>query len=77
MTEKARPAWSSQFATDAIRDLEAVGPIAELNREWAWGGSTGKDVRVAIIDTGIEADHPDLEMIVQVFPGVPRSLHQP
>lgn len=61
MTDIHRPAWSSQFAADAIRDLEAVGPIGDLNREWAWGGSTGKDVRVAIIDTGIEADHPDLD----------------
>ncbi len=28
---------------------------------WAWGGSTGAGVRVAIIDSGVDADHPALE----------------
>ncbi len=54
----ARPAWSAQFAADARRELGAVGPLGQITREWAWGGSTGKGVRVAIIDSGIEADHP-------------------
>jgi subtilisin family serine protease len=26
--------------------------------EWAWGGSTGAGVRVCIVDSGIENDHP-------------------
>ena len=58
--DRFRPAWSSQFETDAIRELRAIGPIGELSRDWAWGGSTGSGVRVAIIDSGIEGDHPDL-----------------
>jgi subtilisin family serine protease len=29
-----------------------------ITREWAWGGSTGAGVRVAVIDSGIEAGHP-------------------
>jgi subtilisin family serine protease len=61
MTEsKFRPAWSSQFESDAIRELSAIGPIGDISRDWAWGGSSGAGVRVAIIDSGIEADHPDL-----------------
>jgi len=60
-----RPAWSSQFTSDAIRELQALGPIGELSREWAWGDSTGTGVRVAIIDSGIEKDHPALEKCVQ------------
>jgi subtilisin family serine protease len=60
-----RPAWSSQFTSDAIRELQALGPIGELTREWAWGGSAGKGVSVAIIDSGIEQDHPALEKSVQ------------
>jgi subtilisin family serine protease len=32
-------------------------PVAEV-REWAFGGSTGGGVRVAVIDSGIDADHP-------------------
>lgn len=40
------------------RELTALGPLAAIDREWAWGGSTGRGVRVAVIDSGIEADHP-------------------
>ncbi len=60
-----RPAWSSQFAADALRELTAVGPIGELTREWAWGDSTGKRVRVAVVDSGIEHNHPALNGCVR------------
>lgn len=63
--EIIRPAWSHQFAPDAIQALEALGPLENLNREWAWGGSTGKGVRVAIVDSGVEFDHPALEGCVR------------
>jgi subtilisin len=53
-----KPAWSSQFAADALTELSAIGPLGEITREWAWGNATGKGVRVAIIDSGIEGDHP-------------------
>jgi subtilisin family serine protease len=33
-------------------------PTAEVTPEWAWGGSTGAGVKVAVIDSGIEAEHP-------------------
>lgn len=66
MTEsKFRPAWSSQFESDAIRELNAIGPIGDMSRDWAWGGSTGAGIRVAIIDSGIESDHPDLNETVK------------
>ncbi|HVN59662.1 MAG TPA: S8 family serine peptidase [Gaiellaceae bacterium] len=29
-----------------------------LTRDWAWGGSTGRGVRVCILDSGIEQGHP-------------------
>ncbi len=58
MADETRPAWSSQFAADALRELTAPGPIGRITPEWAWGGSTGKGVRVAVVDSGIEADHP-------------------
>jgi subtilisin family serine protease len=63
--EPIRPAWSQQFAADAIRELVATGPFVDITREWAWGGSTGKGVRVAVVDTGIEYDHPWLEGCVR------------
>jgi subtilisin len=55
------PAWSEQFTEQAIRQLSTSGPIADLTPEWAWGGSTGKGVRVAVVDSGIEFDHPALD----------------
>jgi len=38
----------------------AVIPWQEMTPEWAWGESTGKGVRVCIVDSGIDADHPML-----------------
>lgn len=58
--EEIRPAWSQQFTKEAVRALTAEGPLAGITREWAWGGSTGKGVRVAIVDSGVEHDHPAL-----------------
>jgi subtilisin family serine protease len=60
-----RPAWSEQFKPDAIQDLATYGPLAGIDPEWAWGGSTGKGVRVAVVDTGIEHDHPALDDAVK------------
>jgi subtilisin len=58
--ELERPAWSQQFTPDAIQELLAQGPFARINPEWAWGDSTGQGVRVAIVDSGVEHDHPAL-----------------
>ena len=53
-----RPAWSSQFAPEALRILAPVPPLDEITPDWAWGGSTGEAVKIAVIDSGIDADHP-------------------
>jgi len=62
------PAYSQQFLPDVIHELTSSGPISKITPEWAWGGSTGQGVRVAVVDTGIEYDHPALGG--QVFGGV-------
>lgn len=56
--EPLRPAWSQNFTSDAIQELLAQGPFARMTPEWTWGGSTGKGVRVAVVDSGVEYDHP-------------------
>jgi subtilisin len=56
--EPLRPAWSQSFTPDAIQSLSAYGPFAKITPEWAWKESTGKGVRVAIVDSGVEFDHP-------------------
>jgi len=58
--EEIRPAWSQQFTKDAIEELIADGPLGKIDRDWAWKGSNGKGVRVAIVDSGVEYDHPAL-----------------
>ena len=63
--EKPRPAWSGQFAADAIRELDLIAPLQNISREWAWGDSQGHGVRVAIVDSGIEHDHPVLDGCVK------------
>jgi subtilisin len=52
-----RPAWSWQFESDALRPVVATLPAA-VTRQWALEGATGAHVRVAVIDSGIEAGHP-------------------
>jgi subtilisin len=53
-----RPAWSWQFAPDQIRHVPEVMDLDRLTPEWAWGGSTGAGIKVAVIDSGIDNNHP-------------------
>jgi len=55
-----RPAWSEQFTPEALRTLSLVQPIENISKDWAWEGSNGEGVKVAVIDSGIESDHPAL-----------------
>jgi subtilisin len=58
VTSDPLPGWSSPFAPQALREVARGIPVEEITPEWAWGGATGKGVKVAVIDSGIEADHP-------------------
>jgi len=51
------PAWSGAFAADHLTDVRAL-PLPGPAQDWAWGGSTGAGVRVAIVDSGVEDGHP-------------------
>ena len=44
----------------AVR-LPGIASLDEITPAWAWGGATGRGVRVAVIDSGIDATHPLLE----------------
>ncbi len=63
--EQLRPAWSESFTPQAIQQLVAEGPFAKITPQWAWGRSSGKGVRVAVVDSGVEWDHPALGKSVQ------------
>ncbi len=51
------PAWSEAFVDDALAEVVGL-PIGERARDWAWAGATGRGIKVAVIDSGIDADHP-------------------
>ena len=53
-----RPAWSQQFAPDQVKPVPDVLPPGLITPEWAWEGGTGRGVRVGVIDSGIDNDHP-------------------
>jgi subtilisin family serine protease len=69
--------------TEAVPDeLEAVPPFNEAEATWGLQatrvlgcGLSGKDVRVAVLDTGVKSDHPDLVgRIAETAPFVPGAL---
>jgi subtilisin family serine protease len=52
------PAYSGQFAPETLQRIRPLALLDEISAEWAWGGSTGQGVKVAVIDSGIDAGHP-------------------
>jgi subtilisin family serine protease len=52
------PAYSAPFRPDALRQVMRIDRIEDITPEWAWGNSTGRGVKVAVIDSGIDAEHP-------------------
>ncbi|WP_052391245.1 S8 family peptidase [Streptomyces sp. NRRL B-24484] len=56
MTSPTALTWSLRGRSPADIPITADGP--EVTPEWAWGGSTGRGVRVCVVDSGVERDHP-------------------
>ncbi len=54
--EEPLPAWSLRREETGLGELSHDWPH-RIERDWAWGGSDGSGARVAIVDSGIEADH--------------------
>jgi subtilisin family serine protease len=50
------PAWSNAFDRGSLE--EVVGLPIEDVRAWAFEGATGAGVRVAVVDSGVDAGHP-------------------
>jgi subtilisin family serine protease len=66
------PAWS----------IPADGPVpvawpaawdGPVSRRSAWGGSTGAGVRVCILDSGVEADHPRVGALAAAYAVTPEG----
>lgn len=79
MSDLDLPAWSEPFAAGGP-GLERALRVRGISRDWAWGGATGAGVRVAILDSGIERDHPAIRgrlvesVAVEMADGEPRVM---
>jgi subtilisin family serine protease len=62
-----RPAYSRD---SQVLRLPGRVSLDDLSPEWAWGGATGAGVRVAVVDSGIDAGHPELDGCVEVDQGI-------
>jgi subtilisin len=62
-----RPAFTRDSLAVRLRSKLTMG---DLTPGWAWGGSTGRGVRVAVVDSGIDHSHPALEGSVAADEGV-------
>lgn len=60
------PAWSLRRDDPSAHGLLRVWPH-RIDRDWAWGGSDGSGVRVAIVDSGVDGTH-------ELVGGVQRSV---
>ena len=57
--DEERPAWS--LAREAVQAIALDNPLPDrVDREWAFDGATGKGVRVCVLDSGVERDHPSV-----------------
>ena len=52
------PAWSEAFAPGRLPVIPLLDLAGPVTWRWAIEGRTGAGVKVAIIDSGIDADHP-------------------
>jgi subtilisin len=57
--ERSLPAWSLPEGSADLIKLDFDWP-ERVTRAWALEGATGKGVRVCILDSGVEPDHPQV-----------------
>lgn len=58
MSSDLKPAWSEQFEAGTLERIEKLDLPSAITRGWALDDATGAGVKVAVIDSGIEGDHP-------------------
>jgi subtilisin len=63
MVSEPLPAWSWQFVAGHLPTISPLPLPAPITADWAWGGSEGEGVKVAVIDSGVDADHPAVQSV--------------
>ncbi len=58
--QKMSPAWSAQFSPEGRSRIDLIHPIDTITWDEACGDGSGRGVKVAIIDSGIDQAHPAL-----------------
>lgn len=58
MSTTELPAWSDAFAPDRLGPAPTLDLPGAITPAWAYGDGTGAGVKVAVIDSGIDAAHP-------------------
>jgi subtilisin family serine protease len=77
------PAWSDAFAAADRSTLDRARPFGTMDRAVAFGSTRGRGVTVAIIDSGVEPDHPAVggalvrSLRVEATDGGPRVVDDP
>lgn len=59
------PAWSEPFHDRRPAGVPLPHLRRQIRRDWAYGDARGRGVRVAVIDSGIDADHPAVRRVDQ------------
>ncbi len=83
MRDPALPAWSDAFLRDARVGLDRARPFGSMDRATVFGDADGRGVTVAIIDSGVEPDHPAVggrlirSLAVEAGPTGPRVVDDP
>ncbi len=70
----AAPRRTIRFAHASSGSTLDVGRVATelpLRRSWAWGGATGRGVRVCVIDSGLDVAHPAIGGDARMFAAEP------
>jgi subtilisin family serine protease len=51
------PAWGVPSSRLRLGDFPLIGQDS-VTSDWAWGGADGTGVRVCVVDSGVDGDHP-------------------
>jgi subtilisin len=65
------PAWGAPL-DHLPGDEFGVAQLERVTPEWAWGGADGTGVRVCVLDSGVDGDHPlvgGLDQTLEAGPG--------